>query len=121
MMLLDKIAIVYGAGGAIGSSVGEAFAREGAKVFLTGRSKANVDKVVKQIKAAGGFAEAAQVDALDEKAVEEHLKIVIEMAGRVDISFNSVGVPNTKNILGVPLVDMDAEQFFLPIATYIRS
>jgi NAD(P)-dependent dehydrogenase (short-subunit alcohol dehydrogenase family) len=120
-MLLDKIAIIYGAGGAIGSTVAEAFAREGAKVFLTGRSKANVDKVAKEINAAGGFADAAQVDALDEKAVEEHLKMVIKQAGRVDISFNTVGVPNTKNILGVPLADMDAEQFFLPIATYTRS
>ena len=46
-MLLDKIAIIYGAGGSIGSIVAETFAREGAKVFLTGHSKSNVDKVAK--------------------------------------------------------------------------
>jgi len=121
MMLLDKVAIVYGAGGAIGSAVAKAFAREGAKLFLTGRSKANLDKVAKEINAAGGFAEAAQVDALDEQAIEHHLKMVIEKSGRIDISFNTVGVPNTKNILGVPLTEIDVDQFSQPIATYTRS
>src|SRR5688500_15604547 len=120
MMLPDKIAIIYGAGGAIGKSVAETFAREGAKLFITGRSKENVDKLARKINDDGGFAEAAQVDALDEKAVEKHLKMVIAKAGRVDISFNAVGVPNTK-ILGVSLAEMDAEQFFLPIANYTRS
>lgn len=120
-MLLDKIAIIYGAGGAIGSKVALTFAREGAKLFLTGRSKMNVEKVAKEINAAGGFAEAAQVDALDGNAVEDHLKMVMTKAGRVDISFNAIGVPNTKNILGIPLAEMDVDQFSLPIATYTRS
>jgi NAD(P)-dependent dehydrogenase (short-subunit alcohol dehydrogenase family) len=120
-MLLDKIAIIYGAGGAIGSAVAKTFAREGAKLFLTGRSKANVDKVAKEINTAGGFADAAQVDALDEQAVEQHFKTVIDKAGRIDISFNAVGVANTKNILGVPMAEMDVDQFSMPIATYTRS
>jgi NAD(P)-dependent dehydrogenase (short-subunit alcohol dehydrogenase family) len=45
---------------------------------------------------------------------------VIDEAGRVDISFDAVGIPNAK-ILGVPLVDLDVEQFFLPLTTYARS
>ena len=65
-------------------------------------------------------ADAAEVDALDEPAIDKHLESVIERAGRVDISFNAVGIRNT-NIQGVPLLDLDAEQFFLPIATYVRS
>jgi NAD(P)-dependent dehydrogenase (short-subunit alcohol dehydrogenase family) len=120
MMLADKIAIIYGAGGSIGSMVAEAFAREGAKLFLTGHSRSNVDKVVKKINADGGFAEAAQIDALDGEALEQHLKMVVEKVGRVDISFNAVGTPST-NIIGVPLAEMDVEQFSLPIATYTRS
>jgi len=120
MMLSDKIAIIYGAGGAIGSAVAETFAREGAKLFLAGRSKANVDKVAKKINADGGFAEAAQVDTLDEKAVEQHLKMVVDKVGRVDISFNAVGVRSTNNV-GVPLAEMDVDVFSLPIATYTRS
>ena len=39
MMLNDKVAVIYGAGGAIGGAVARAFAREGAKLFLTGRRR----------------------------------------------------------------------------------
>jgi NAD(P)-dependent dehydrogenase (short-subunit alcohol dehydrogenase family) len=120
MMLKDKIAVIYGAGGAIGSAVAGALAREGANLFLTGRHLAPLEVVAKEVVSAGGSAEAAEVDALDEQAVESHLQSVIDKAGRVDISFNAVGIPNAK-ILGVPLVELDVEQFSLPIATYTRS
>ena len=60
------------------------------------------------------------MDALDEQAVDRHLQSVIDKAGRVDISFNAVGIPDA-DILGVPLVDLDVEQFSLPIAAYATS
>ncbi|HEU4907666.1 MAG TPA: SDR family oxidoreductase, partial [Propionibacteriaceae bacterium] len=69
---------------------------------------------------AGGSADSAEVDALDEQAIEEHLQSVIDKAGRVDISFNAVGIPDTK-ILGVPLVKLDAALFSLPIMVYTAS
>jgi NAD(P)-dependent dehydrogenase (short-subunit alcohol dehydrogenase family) len=112
--------VIYGAGGAIGGAIALAFAREGAKVFVTGRYLAPVEAVAKDIVSAGGSAEAAEVDALDEQAVDKHLQSMIDKEGRVDISFNAVGIPDT-NILGVPLVDLDVEQFSLPITTYARS
>jgi NAD(P)-dependent dehydrogenase (short-subunit alcohol dehydrogenase family) len=120
MMLQDKAAVVYGAGGAVGSAVARAFAREGATLFLTGRRLAPVEAVAEDITAAGGSAEAAEVDALDEQAVDEHLQSVIDEAGRVDISFNAVGIPDT-DIVGVPLAELDVEQFSLPIASYTTS
>jgi NAD(P)-dependent dehydrogenase (short-subunit alcohol dehydrogenase family) len=120
MMLKDKVAVIYGAGGAIGSAVARAFATEGANLFLAGHSSAPVAAVAKDVVAAGGSAEAATVDALDEQALARHLQFVIDQAGRVDISFNAVGIPDTK-ILGVPLVELDVEQFSLPITTYTRS
>jgi NAD(P)-dependent dehydrogenase (short-subunit alcohol dehydrogenase family) len=120
MMLKDKAAVVYGAGGAIGGAVARAFAREGAGLFVTGRVLAPVEAVARDIVSAGGSAEAATIDALDEQAVDRHLQHVIDRAGRVDISFNAIGVPNT-NILGVPHAEMDAEQFLLPITTYTTS
>jgi len=110
MILQDKVAVIYGAGGAIGSAVARAFAGEGAKVFLTGRLKADVQVVAKDIVAAGGSAEAAEVDALDEPAVDRHLLSVLDKAGRVDISFNAIGIPDTR-ILGVPLAELDTETF----------
>jgi len=120
MMLKDKVAVIYGAGGAIGGAVAQAFAREGARVFLTGRNLPPVELVAKEIVAGGGSAEPAEVDALDEHAVDGHLRTVAEEAGRVDISFNAVGIPNA-GILGVPLVDLDVERFFLPITSSVRS
>ncbi|MEO8624422.1 MAG: SDR family NAD(P)-dependent oxidoreductase [bacterium] len=94
MILKDKVAVIYGAGGAIGGAVARAFASEGAKLFLAGRLRAPVEMVVNEIVAKGGCAEAAVVDALDEQAVDPHLQSVVDKAGRVDISFNAIGIPS---------------------------
>ena len=118
MMLKDKVAVIYGAGGAVGAAVARAFATEGANLFLTGRNLAPVEVVSKDIVAAGGSAEAVEVDALDEQAVDEHLQSVIDTAGGVDISFNAVGIPST-NVLYVPLTELDVEHFSLPITTLV--
>ena len=120
MMLKDKVAVIYGAGGAIGGAVARAFASEGAELFVTGRRRAPADAVARDIASAGGSAEAATIDALDEQSVGRHLQYVIDRAGRVDISFNAVGVPDTK-IVGVPLAELDADLFSLPITAYTRS
>jgi NAD(P)-dependent dehydrogenase (short-subunit alcohol dehydrogenase family) len=120
MLPQDKVAVIYGAGGAIGGAVARAFASEGATVYLTGRVQAPVEAVAEDIVSAGGSAESAEVDALDEQAVDDHLQSVIDQAGRLDISFNAVGIPDAK-LLGVPLVDMDAVQFSLPVTTYATS
>jgi NAD(P)-dependent dehydrogenase (short-subunit alcohol dehydrogenase family) len=116
MMLKNKVAVIYGAGGAIGSAVAHAFASEGAKLFLTGRRLEPVEAVAKDIDSA----EAAEVDAVDEQAVDAHLQSVIDKAGRVDISLNAVGIPNAR-ILGVPLVELEVEQFSQPITAYTTS
>lgn len=120
MLLKNKVAVIYGGGGAIGGAVARAFASEGAKIFLTGRLPVPVEEVAKEIVSAGGSAEAAAVDALDEQAVDKHLQSVIDTAGRVDISFNAIGMAPQK-ILGAPLIEMDVEQFSLAIVSYTRS
>src|SRR5262245_1870544 len=120
MMLENRVAVIYGAGGGIGGAVARAFAREGAKLFLTGPHLTAVEPVAKDVNSVGGAAEAADVDALDERAVDKHLQSVIDNAGRLNISFNAVGVPNVR-ILGVPLAELDVEQFTLPIMTLATS
>jgi len=118
-MLKNKVAVIYGAGGGIGGAIARAFAKEGAKVFLTGLHGAAVEAVVNDIVAAGWPAEAAEVDALDEQAIDKHLQFVIDKVGRVDISFNAIAIPDAK-LLGVPLVELDAELFDLP-GGYLKS
>jgi NAD(P)-dependent dehydrogenase (short-subunit alcohol dehydrogenase family) len=120
MMLQNKVAVVYGAGGSIGSAVAREFAREGAKVFLAAHRRAQVERMATEIVTGGGFAEVAELDALDEVAVEKHLGAIVDKAGCVDISFNAVGLPN-KNILGVPFEKLELAQFSVPIAAYTTS
>ena len=120
MMLQNKIAVIYGAGGAIGGAVARAFAREGAQVFLTGLRRAPLEEIAGEINLAGGSAAVAQVDSLDEKAMDQHLQQVVEQTGRIDISFNAAGIHDARS-LGVPLVELDAALFSQPIADYTRS
>lgn len=96
MLLENKNAVIYGGGGAIGGAVARAFAREGAKVFLSGRTLDSVERVAKDVRAAGGAAEAAQVDALDGRAVEAHMAEVVQAAGSIDISFNAIGIETSR-------------------------
>jgi NAD(P)-dependent dehydrogenase (short-subunit alcohol dehydrogenase family) len=120
MLLTDKVAVIYGAGGAVGGAVARAFAAEGARLYLTGHHLAPVDAVANDIVAAGGSAQAAEVDALDEHAIDQHLQAMVDQAGHLDISFNAVGIPDAE-LLGVPLAELDLERFSQPITAYTRS
>ena len=120
MMLRDKVAVVYGAGGGIGGAVAHAFAREGARLFLTGRDLAPVEIVAKEIGSAGGSAEAAEVDALDEQAVDD-ASPVRDRRGGPRRHLVQRGRDPERDIVGVPLVELDAERFSLAISTYVTS
>jgi NAD(P)-dependent dehydrogenase (short-subunit alcohol dehydrogenase family) len=125
MLLKNKNAIIYGAGGAVGSIIARAYAREGARLFLAGRTLAKVEAVAREILAKGGVVETAQIDALDEQAIERHATDVVRKAGRIDISFNAVGVPAEvvaqKGMQGVPFTQIPLESFTAPIDTYTRT
>lgn len=118
MQLKDKVAVIHGAGGAIGGAVARTFARDGARVFLSGRTLAGVEAIAQEIAAKGGDAEAAMVDALDEDAVEAHAARVVQEAGRIDVSLNATGV---EPVQGVPLTDLSREDFISPISTWTTT
>jgi 3-oxoacyl-[acyl-carrier protein] reductase len=119
MLLEGKRAVIYGGGGAVGGETARVFAREGARVFLAGRTQAKLDAVAAEIAAAGGAAETEVVDALDERAVDQHADAVAERAGGIDVSVNAVGLDNGDQ--GIPLVQLSAEAFGAPIATSTRT
>jgi len=119
MLLKDKNAVIYGAGGRIGSTVARAFAREGAAVFLAGRTLANLEPVVQAITGAGGKAEAAHVDALDPHVVEQHLDAIVQKAGRIDISFNAIWIRG--DLQGTPLIQMPWEDVTTPVLTGVKT
>ena len=119
--LKDKVAVIYG-NGALGGAIAKAFAYEGAKVFLTGRTVKKFKAIAEEILSAegGGTIETAQLDALDEQAVEKHMNEVIKKVGKVDISFNTIGLPN-KDVQHIALTELSVESFSLSITTYTQS
>jgi 3-oxoacyl-[acyl-carrier protein] reductase len=118
VLLENKNAVIYGGGGSVGGAVARAFAREGAQVFLAGRNPASLDGIAGEINSAGGRAETAQVDTLDEVAVNRHADEVVRAAGGIDVSFNAIG---HGDVHGPPLLEMPFEDFFRPISTAMRS
>jgi 3-oxoacyl-[acyl-carrier protein] reductase len=114
MLLEDRNAVIYRGGGSLGGAVARAFAREGARVFLAGRTREKLEEVAEQIRSAGGVAKTAEVDALDEQVVEKHIGEVVEQAGSIDISFNAISI---RDVQLTPLVEMSREDFASPIMT----
>jgi NAD(P)-dependent dehydrogenase (short-subunit alcohol dehydrogenase family) len=117
MLLEKKVAVIYGGGGQIGGAVARAFAREGATVFLAGRTQATLDSVAEQIRADGGVAEPMTVDALDERAVNTCVDSIADRAGRLDISFNVIGTDDVQK----PLTKITVEEFLQPVDNALRS
>ena len=118
MLLEGKNAVIYGGGGAIGGAVARSFGREGASVFLAGRTEARLEEVAEDIRATGGRAETAVVDALEEDAVDRHADEVAAEAGGIDISFNLITHPHTH---GVPFHEMGVDDFMAPVDVAART
>jgi 3-oxoacyl-[acyl-carrier protein] reductase len=118
MLLERKNAVIYGGGGDIGGAVARAFAGEGATVHLAGRTLAKLEKLAGDIREHGGTATVAQVDALDERAVDEHADELVREHGTLDISMNLI---STGDVQGTPLVEMAVADFERPIHTAMRS
>jgi len=118
VQLEDKNAVVYGAAGAMGAAVARAFAQEGARVFLAGRTLAKLDRVADEIRSAGGVAETALVDAMDQASVATHAGHVARTAGSIDVSFNAISFRVVQN---VPLVEISLEDFMAPVTAACRT
>lgn len=121
LLLQDKHAVIFGAGGAVGQAVAKEFAAQGATVFLSGRRLANVEPVANEIRNDDGIASAAEVDATDEQAVQAYLDRVAQEAGSIDILLNVVG-PQPKDYgNGTSTLELPLEQFLLPLSTLVPS
>jgi 3-oxoacyl-[acyl-carrier protein] reductase len=118
LMLLDhKTAVVYGAGGAIGSAVARAYAREGAEVYLAGRTRATLEEVARRIRHGGGAAHVAEVDVLNREAVARHADGVAANGG-IDICFNAT---SNDDVQGTPLLAMPFEEFLRPVTKAVTA
>ncbi|WP_281917955.1 SDR family NAD(P)-dependent oxidoreductase [Nocardia sputorum] len=118
LLLEDKNAVIYGGGGAIGGAIARVFAREGARVFLAGRTQAKLDAVAQDIAATGGTVETARVDALDQQAVEKHASAIAAAGGSIDIALNAVSVMHDQ---GTVLANLSLAEFMRPIDGFLRT
>ena len=118
LLLERKNAVIYGGAGSVGAAVARAFAREGARVFLAGRTRATLDQVAEELSGSGESVETAEVDALDQRAVDEHADAVAARAGGIDVSFNAI---SHGDVHGVPLLELSLEDFARPITVAMRS
>jgi NAD(P)-dependent dehydrogenase (short-subunit alcohol dehydrogenase family) len=117
-LLHQKSTIIYGAGGGIGAGVALEFARQGARLFLAGRTREPLDCVAEQVAGLGADVAVAVVDALDEEAVERHADGVLQAAGRIDVSINLI---SRGDVQGTPLIEMAAEDLMAPVLIGLRA
>lgn len=118
MILQNKNAVIYGAGGSLAGAIAKAFAAAGAKVFIAGRRMSTLEKVAEEILATGGQVEASAFDAMDEMAVQDHMEGVVKKAGKVDLSFNGVAVDVLQ---GIPMTEIPCEAFLRPATGMLRT
>src|SRR5262245_11272436 len=117
MLLQNKVAIIHGGGGAIGGAVARAFSREGARVFLAGRTRARLEQVAEELRADGDVVHTAVVDALDERSVDDYVDAVVRQTGRVDVSFNLISYGDVQK----PLALIGVDEFLQPVLVALRS
>lgn len=117
MLLEGKNAVVYGAG-SVGRAIANGLAAEGATVHLANRSRDKADAIADEIRSAGGTAETAELDVLDEEAVDRHADDVAGRAGSIDIGVNVIGVDDLQ---GTPMTEMTLADYERPIVKAVRS
>ena len=120
-ILKGKHAVIFGAGGSIGAAVAREFAKEGAEVFLSGRTKSTVDSVAEQIISNGGRAHGAEIDTLDDAAVNHYIDGIVKQTGHIDIILDAAGPLAQQYGNGKFAVDLPIDQFMVPLDTMVRS
>jgi len=120
-ILQGKHAVVFGAGGSIGSAVAREFAAEGAEVFLSGRSSSSVEAVARQIAANGGTAHAAALDVADDAAVNRYVDGIVKRAGKIDVVLDAAGPRAREYGNGKIALELTIEEFLEPLTTMVRS
>jgi len=91
--LNEKVALVLGGGGGLGSAIALALGREGARVVVAGRTGETVAKSADAIRATGGQALALTWDLADLGSIDAHIDKIESEFGPVDILINNTGGP----------------------------
>ena len=118
MLLENKVAVIHGGGGSIGGAAARVFAREGARLFLAGKSLPRLEAAASVARAEGAEVSIAVVDAMDQVAVDRHVDEVADAAGRIDIALNAVGFDHVQ---GLPIAETSLDDYLHPVVGYLQT
>ena len=107
MKLKDKVAVITGSTRGIGEACAKLFAREGAKVVISGRNAEDGRRVVAEIKAGGGAADYVSCDVSIARQVRDLVDKAVEIYGRIDILMNNAAIEDVKTVLDTTEEDWD--------------
>ena len=109
----DRIAVITGGYGVLGSSMARCLARQGAKIVILGRQAEKGEKLVEELKALGTEAYFGKADVLNKAEVERVCAAVVQLWGRVDILINAAGGNKTGATIapGQTILDMDIDAY----------
>ena len=107
MLLKNKIAIITGAGGGIGSTIAHTFAKEGCSVILVDCVKSNLDKVSKELEKYNSEVLTMTADASNKKEIDNVVDSALRKFSKIDILVNAAGIQGP---IG-PFVDNDIDKW----------
>src|SRR5690606_16111091 len=106
--LVDRVAVVTGAGRGIGRGIALELAKRGATVIVNYHSRADsANEVVEQIKAGGGEATAVQADVSTEEGANALIKAATDAYGKIDVLVNNAGTTRDNVIMMMKTEDFD--------------
>jgi 3-oxoacyl-[acyl-carrier protein] reductase len=117
--LSDRLSIITGAAGGIGSGIARAYAVEGAILALVDRNSAGVAVLAEEIRAAGGNAKAFSTDLRDPEAITATFAQIKAELGPTDILVNNAGIDTTSSVAEMPvpmwdeMMDINLRSVFL--------
>lgn len=122
----DRVVLIVGGSGGIGSACGRKFAEEGARVVLAARDRGKAEEVAKEINADGGEAYVIGVDVTDLASVSKMAREVTEDLGSIDVLVNAFGVAVIQPLLDIKpedaknMFDVNVYGTFLVTQTVVR-
>ncbi|WP_399679439.1 SDR family NAD(P)-dependent oxidoreductase [Xenophilus sp.] len=91
-LLKDKLALITGGGGGLGSAMARGFARQGARVIVADIDPARAQAIADEVRGAGGTAWAESIDVTDRAAVAALAASLTERLGPIDVLVNNAGI-----------------------------
>ncbi|KAG9038041.1 hypothetical protein FRB95_002969 [Tulasnella sp. JGI-2019a] len=113
-----KVVFITGGGTGLGLAAAKAFARTGAKIFISARRVATLENAKAEIEFIGGEADFAVVDVTDSKSVAAGVAAAIKRFGKIDIVIANAG---KESEMGKKLGEVDANDWYSTVDVSLKG